>query len=505
MSEQKDTPQFDEELLAQILEQLIPETREIIDHLNLCLIQLDQNPKDEALTETIKRGFHTMKGSAGFAGLDQLSLIAKAFEFLMADAMKGNVLLTAAAVNLMYEGLDAIAEIIDLAESGNMSQIDASPLIGKVELFKTGKLEESVFEDDIYALEKGTDNVGEKIEEVHKAPNAPCETSDLLKVYQEGYRQLAALKHVVFSSIHLDDSETMAAGISRQIQAHLEPAHNSIWFISGSDTFVEIARDGAQLDTQSRREIPSNLSEDFQLVLVDQLMVWPSDIGLLQGVLSEYRAPVIFPIKTNIAVLGLLIVDPGENSELEVYQFITQFSAMIINLSDLHRKVDEQREALDEMAGVLYKQNAQLSIVNQLGLELVRQEDPGTQCRITVDTLVDKLNVNQAAIFLYHGERREFSCEAYAGGSGELVGHTFCHGQNEVLDRIVQADSNKRIHDTPAKPVDFGIVRMAHWMAQGIKGREKLHGTIVIDMGDEELDDALSIIINYLAVLFEKS
>ena len=505
MSEQKDAPQFDEELLTQILEQLIPETREIIDHLNLCLIQLDQNPKDEALTETIKRGFHTMKGSAGFAGLDQLSLIAKVFEFLMADAMKGHVLLTAAAVNLMYEGLDAIAEIIDLAESGNMSPIDASPLIEKVAQFKAGKLDESVFDDDTSALEERADNLGEKIEEVCKAPSASGEPSDLLKVYQEGYRQLAALKHVVFSSIQLDDSEMVAVGISRQLQAHLEPAHNSIWFISGSDTFVEIARDGARLDSQSRREIPSNLSEDFQLILVDQLMSWPSDIGLLQGVLSEYQAPVFFPIKTNIAVLGLLIVDPKENSELEVYQFITQFAAMIINLSDLHRKVDEQREALDEMAGVLFKQNEQLSIVNQLGLELVRQDAPRTQCQITVDTLVDKLNVNQVAIFLYHSERREFTCEAYAGGSGKLVGHTFCHGQNDVLDRIVQIDSNERIYDSPAKPADFGDISMANWMAQGIWGRKKLHGTIVIDMGDEELDDTVSIIINYLGVLFDKS
>ena len=504
MSEQKDTSLFDEELLAQILEQLIPETREIIDHLNLCLIQLDQNPKDEALTETIKRGFHTMKGSAGFAGLDQLSLIAKTFEFLMADAMKGDVLLSAAAVNLMYEGLDTIAGIIDKAESGDMSQIDGSPLVEKVEQFKSGNLEENVFDDDSIALVEGTDSIGEKIKIEPTALSVSGEASDLLKVYQEGYRQLAALKHIVFSSIQLGDSETMATGISRQIQEHLEPAHNSIWFITGADTFVEIARDGAQLDAQTRREIPSDLSEDFQLVIVDQLMVWPSDLGLMQEVLAEYQAPVIFPIKTNNAVLGFLIVDTGENSELEVYQFITQFTAMIINLSDLHRKVDEQRLALDEMAGVLFKQNEQLSIVNQLGLELVRQKDHRVQCRIAVDTLVNKLDVNQAAIFLYHDERKAFTCEAFSGGSSEIVGNTVQLGQNDVLDRIVETDCT-RIYDSLAKPLDIGTTRMEHWMAQGIKGRKKLHGAIVIDLGDEELDDAVSIIINYLGVLFDES
>ena len=498
MSEQKDTPQFDEELLAQILEQLIPETREIIDHLNLCLIQLDQNPKDEALTETIKRGFHTMKGSSGFAGLDQLSLVAKTFEFLMADAMKGNVLLSATAVNLMYEGLDAIAAIIDKAEAGDMSQMDAAPLVEKVEQFKAGKIEDDPFNTGSNAQEEGEVS----FEELSAAPIATDEAPDLLKVYQEGYRQLAALKHVVFSSIQLGNSETMAAGISRQIQDHLEPAHNSIWFLSGSDTFIEIARDGAQLDGQVRREIPSNLSEDFQLVLVDQLMVWPSDIGLIQEVMAEYQAPVIFPIKTDGAVLGLLIVDTGENSEVEVYQFVAQFTAMIINLSDLHRKVDEQRLALDEMAGVLFKQNEQLSIVNQLGLELVRQKDLIAQCRVTVDALVEKLDVNQAAIFLYDNEQKAFTCEAYAGENDEIVGNTFPLGRIDILDQIVETDCT-RIHDNLAKPLEFDSTRMEHWMAQGISGRKKLHGAIIVDLGDEDLDDTLSIIINYLGVLFD--
>ena len=86
-------------------------------------------------------------------------------------------------------------------------------------------------------------------------------------------------------------------------------------------------------------------------------MSWPTDSELLHQELPEFRAPVIFPIKFRTSILGAMILDPEENAEFEIYQFITQFAAMMISIFNLHRKVDEQRATLEETTGILLKQN----------------------------------------------------------------------------------------------------------------------------------------------------
>ena len=360
MVENKGQSDLDDDLLEQILDQLIPETREIIDHLNLCLIQLDQSPEDEALTETVKRGFHTMKGSSGFAGLDQLSIIAKSFEYLMAAAMKGEVNLTTKAVHLMYEGLDTIAEIIDKAEAGDMSQVDAGPLLDKVERFRSGLdvpaagiSESDPFFDD--RSEVGT----------HSASSA-----ELLDLYRTGYNQLAALKHIVFSSIHLSDPISMATHLSAQIHEVLSPIHNGFWLVKPGEAFVEVAGDGLLIEAPNQRTIGSEFSETFQRIIHEQLIIWPSDSQEVQGLLTEYHSPVIFPLKMKDTVLGMLTLDIEEDTELEAFQFISQFAAMMISISELHNKVDNQRQSLDEMTGMLYRQNQNLDrcFSNRIGL-----------------------------------------------------------------------------------------------------------------------------------------
>lgn len=486
MPDQQDPPDFDDELLEQILEQFIPEAREIIDHLNLCLIQLDQDFNDEALIETIKRGFHTLKGSSGFAGLNQLSMIAKAFEFLMADVKKGNLSLSAPAVNLMYEGLDAIAAIVDKAEANDFSELDGGPLVEKVEKLKSGGVVEA---------EQETDG--------QKTPPSQ-EFEELLNIYRNGYNQLAALKHLIFSSIHLSDPETLAGILSQQIHEHMGPVRNSFWLVDQDEKIIEIAKDGSLLETQERRILQSDYSEVLQRILHEQLILWPSDSDILQEELPEYRSAVIFPIKMKTAVLGLLIIDPEEKAELELYQFITQFAAMMISIAKLHQKVAEQRSSLDEMAGILFKQNAHLSALHHVELELMQEKEPVKLCNIVVRALVNELDAVRAAAFLYNPSGKEFICAAQDGGFKEIVGQ---HYALDAIGALQQGLETGRLiaHIDYGETLSIGPNQLENWIALGIKGRETIHGMMVVEIGESEISDAISVITNYLGALLDNA
>lgn len=484
MSDQQDSQNIDDELLEQILEQFIPEAREVIDHLNLCLIQLDQDFSDEALLETVKRGFHTLKGSSGFAGLNQLSTIAKAFEMLMADVKKGNLSLTASAVNLMYEGLDAIAAIIEKAEAKDYSEIDGQPLVEKVEKLKAGQ--------EVEAETKTADQ---------SAPPSK-EFDELLNIYRDGYNQLAVLKHLMFSSIHLSDPETLAAILSKQIHERLGPVRNSLWLIDPDEKIIEIAKDGELLDTEQRRVLQSDYSEVLQRILHEQLIIWPDDSGTLKGELPEYQSAVIFPIKMKTAVLGLLVIDPEEKAELELYQFITQFAAMMLSIAKLHQKVAEQRSSLDEMAGILFKQNAHLSALHHVELELMNEKEPVKLCDIVVRALVAELDAVRAAAFLYDPSSKEFICAAQNGGFKEIVGKRFAL---DAIGALQQGMETGRLiaHIDYGETLSIGPNQLENWIALGIKGHKKSHGMMVVEIGEEEVSDAISVVTNHLGAILD--
>ena len=56
----------------EILQDFLVEAGEILEALSEQLVELENSPEDKDLLNTIFRGFHTVKGGAGFLQLDAL-------------------------------------------------------------------------------------------------------------------------------------------------------------------------------------------------------------------------------------------------------------------------------------------------------------------------------------------------------------------------------------------------------------------------------------------------
>ena len=172
---------------------------------------------------------------------------------------------------------------------------------------------------------------------------------------------------------------------------------NAVWFVQDDREVVEIARNGKLVKEDNPRVFQIESSDVQKRVILDQLVVWSSSFPQAKDMLPEFQSPVLFPIKAQPEAFGFLVLDPEESAEVEVYQFVGQFAAMILNISKLHRKVDEQRKELDEMTEILFKQNAQLSSLYHVELELMKVTDPVQLCRIVVETVVGEIEAGRAA------------------------------------------------------------------------------------------------------------
>jgi len=102
----------------EILQDFLVEAGEILEHLSEQLVDLEQRPSDRDLLNAIFRGFHTVKGGAGFLQLHALVECCHITENLFDMLRNGKRNVTPALMDVVLQALDAVNEMFDQVKSG---------------------------------------------------------------------------------------------------------------------------------------------------------------------------------------------------------------------------------------------------------------------------------------------------------------------------------------------------------------------------------------------------
>jgi len=327
-------------------------------------------------------------------------------------------------------------------------------------------------------------------------------SEELLSIYKDSYDQLAALKHIVYSSVHLSEPESLAILFSKQIHERMSAEGNAVWLVEDDHKVVEIARNGELVREEERRALEIESSESLKRIIREQLVIWSSSSAELHEIVPDFRRPVLFPIKAQPEAFGFLVVDPEEIAEVEVYQFIGQFAAMILNISELHQKVEEQRKELNEMTEILFKQNAQLASIYHVEMDLMQVTNPQALCRIVVEAVVGELEARRAAALLIDESSQELIGISESGG---LEGIDSMRLPIEGEKLIKESMESGRVVTYRDYPEEFrlGPNLLENWAILSFKGREGPRGVLVTEFGDEDVGDAISILVNHAGVLLD--
>ncbi len=116
-----------------LLRDFINESREMLVGAEASLLQLETDPTNDEAINTVFRAFHTVKGTAAFLGLGQLSAFAHKAESLLSQVRDGVVTYSAHTADLSLQSADMLREFLDAVEIAT----DGSPLLlpeGKQEL-----------------------------------------------------------------------------------------------------------------------------------------------------------------------------------------------------------------------------------------------------------------------------------------------------------------------------------------------------------------------------------
>ena len=94
------------------------EARDHIDALNEGLLKIEKGEKDEEILNDIFRAAHSIKGTSRMLKLKEITELSHKVEDILDAIRKGSMDLTRDLSNLLFKGIDKIAEMIDIVANG---------------------------------------------------------------------------------------------------------------------------------------------------------------------------------------------------------------------------------------------------------------------------------------------------------------------------------------------------------------------------------------------------
>ena len=130
-----DDPSFYEDFLV--------EAQEHFEQIETNFLALEEAPGDLDLLNAIFRSVHTIKGAAGFLGLQKVLALAHIGENVLDDLRKSRMELSDLVMELLFETVDMLKVLVDdvriqVRKQGEAEDPDPSDLIRRLESLKTG-------------------------------------------------------------------------------------------------------------------------------------------------------------------------------------------------------------------------------------------------------------------------------------------------------------------------------------------------------------------------------
>lgn len=100
-----------------IIREFLIETHENLAQLDLDLVTLEKQPTERDTLDRVFRTLHTVKGTAGFLGLQSLQTVAHAAESLLAKLRAGEMTFNAEIASALLQVVDAIRQMLQAVEA----------------------------------------------------------------------------------------------------------------------------------------------------------------------------------------------------------------------------------------------------------------------------------------------------------------------------------------------------------------------------------------------------
>jgi len=276
-SDRQASRQMGEDELA-LLGEFIAEAIEHIDSIEAVALKLEASPGDDRSINTIFRGFHTIKGGAGFVGLRQIGELAHAAEDVLEHARHRRLELIGPTMDLVLQTADGIRSLVgslDVVRSTGQLPADdptADELVARLK--RCARLEPADSPSAIEPMPATPANTEFSPPDVAESP--PDGVDSIVRIKTQRLDALMNLiGELVVAELMVREAQEGSAGNSLAAQqlAHLHRITRELYDLSVSlrmvpirATFQKMARAARDIGRKMGKEIELKISgEDTEL------------------------------------------------------------------------------------------------------------------------------------------------------------------------------------------------------------------------------------------------
>ncbi len=126
--------------MEDLLQDFLVEANDLLSGVDNKLVDLEQNPRDASLLNDIFRGFHTIKGGAGFLNATELVTLCHLTENLFDLLRTGELVVTPNIMDVILEATASVRDMFDNLEGGVQPRPAAPSLIANLRAAIAGDL-----------------------------------------------------------------------------------------------------------------------------------------------------------------------------------------------------------------------------------------------------------------------------------------------------------------------------------------------------------------------------
>lgn len=125
--------------MEDLLQDFLVEAGDLLSGVDNKLVDLEQNPKDHALLNEIFRGFHTIKGGAGFLNAAELVTLCHLTENLFDRLRNGEIGLTGELMDVIMAATAGVREMFGTLQRGTLPEPAAAGVLARLKAALAGE------------------------------------------------------------------------------------------------------------------------------------------------------------------------------------------------------------------------------------------------------------------------------------------------------------------------------------------------------------------------------
>lgn len=188
--------------LNQYMSMFLEESREHLETLNRCVLELENEPNNLAVLDEIFRSAHTIKGMSATMGFTAIAELTHEMENILDMLRKGDLKPTEEIIDTIFKCVDTLEQLIENVANDEEEPIDVKPLQEKLSILAKGqtltevssKINETVESSEIQLEDH-------EVGVLEKARNQGMQAYELKVTLREGCLLKSARAYMVMTAL----------------------------------------------------------------------------------------------------------------------------------------------------------------------------------------------------------------------------------------------------------------------------------------------------------------